>query len=74
MKMNKCPLCQILMRELCFNENDETLCKLYEAYEMEEIQGEKALNAVLKEAGYEAYQRAKNSLNEKGFIPDDLLD
>ena len=72
--MVKCHICQVLMRELCFNENREELCKLYEDYEQGNIQGEDAINKVLEEADFEEYQRAKNSIKEKGLLPDELFE
>ena len=72
--MVTCHICQVLMRELGFNENREELCKLYEDYEQGNIQGEDAINKVLEEADFEEYQRAKNSIKEKGLLPDELFE
>lgn len=71
--MSKCPICQVLLRELCINERDPSLCSIYKNYELEKIKGEKALNIALEKAGYKAYKRAKNSIKEKEILPKELF-
>ncbi|PRX20156.1 hypothetical protein BX659_13635 [Orenia metallireducens] len=71
--MSKCPICQVILRELCINERKQTLCKVYEDYELGNVKGVEALDFALAEAGYDGYMRAKNSIKKKGLLPKELL-
>ncbi len=71
--MAKCDICNLLLRELCYIEKDPDICNLYEKYELEEIENDDfIINTALKKAGFEAYQKAKDSLKDKGLFPKNL--